>query len=100
MAKFEKGHPGAKPKGSVNKLTASVKDAFNSAFNELQLKPDVNLIEWGEKNPTDFYKLCSKLIPAAVDVTTGGDKVQLFDLKTTVETFLHGGDKKTETSIS
>ena len=66
--KGKSGNAEGRPKGSVNKLTISVKDAFNVAFNELQLKPDVNLIEWGEKNPTDFYKLCSKLIPAAVEM--------------------------------
>ncbi len=68
---FEKGKSGnseGRPKGSVNKLTISVKDAFNAAFNAMQDKPDVNLTEWGEKNPTEFYKLCSKLIPASVEM--------------------------------
>jgi hypothetical protein len=67
---FEKGHNKAtgRPAGSSNKLTKSVKDAFNDAFNAMQDKPDVNLTEWGEKNPTEFYKLCSKLIPAAVEM--------------------------------
>lgn len=67
---FEKGHKKAigRPGGSVNKLTKSVKEAFNDAFNAMQDKPDVNLAEWGEKNPTEFYKLCSKLIPAAVEM--------------------------------
>jgi hypothetical protein len=67
---FEKGHKKStgRPEGSSNKLTKSVKDAFNDAFNAMQDKPEVNLTEWGEKNPTEFYKLCSKLIPAAVEM--------------------------------
>lgn len=35
-----------------------------------------------------------------VDVTTNGESINQFDLKTTVETFLHGGNDKTETSSS
>jgi len=59
---------GGRQEGSVNKFTKTVKDVFNEAFVVMQSKPVVNLIEWGEKNPTDFYKLASKLIPAAVEM--------------------------------
>lgn len=91
---------GGRVAGTPNRLTATVKDVFTNVFTELQDDSEVNLKSWGKKNPTDFYKLCAKLIPAAVDVTSGGDKVQSFDLKSTVETFLHGGDKQAETSTS
>ena len=64
---FEKGNKG-KPKGAVNKTTATVKEAFTEAFGKLQLKKGVNLTEWGAANPTEFYKLCTKLIPAAVEL--------------------------------
>jgi hypothetical protein len=35
-----------------------------------------------------------------LDVTTNGESINQFDLKTTVETFLHGGNDKAKTSIS
>ena len=37
-------------------------------FTDLQLDKEVNLKNWGKENPSEFYKLCAKLIPAAVDV--------------------------------
>jgi hypothetical protein len=64
---FKKGEAKGKPKGALNKATKSVKEAFVEAFGKLQLKKDVNLTEWGAKNPTEFYRLCTKLIPQAVD---------------------------------
>ncbi len=62
MAKFEKGNAG-KPKGAKNKATISVKNAFAEAFNELQKDKSNCLLSWGKENPTEFYKLASKLIP-------------------------------------
>lgn len=59
---FEKGNPG-KPKGAVSKTTKLVKEVFAEAFTELQSDKEVKLAAWGKKNPTEFYKLASKLIP-------------------------------------
>lgn len=66
---FKKGKvkTGGKVKGSQNKLTKTVKEVFTAVFSELQKDPQAKLSEWGKKNPTDFYKLASKLIPAAVE---------------------------------
>jgi hypothetical protein len=66
---FKKGESKGKPKGALNKATKTVKDAFTEAFGKLQLKKGVNLADWGKENPTEFYKLCTKLIPQAVDAT-------------------------------
>lgn len=69
---FKKGDK--KPEGSgkqlgtPNKLTSTVKEVFTTVFTELQTDSEVNLKEWGKNNPTEFYKLCSKLIPAAVEM--------------------------------
>lgn len=69
---FKKGDK--KPEGSgkklgtQNKLTSTVKEVFTTVFTELQEDSEVNLKEWGKNNPTEFYKLCSKLIPAAVEM--------------------------------
>ena len=76
--KFEKGNPG-KPKGAVTKTTKLVKDVFAEAFTALQEGPN-NLIAWGEDNPTEFYKLASKLIPTQMNVEAN---VNLSDAKIT-----------------
>jgi len=67
-----------RPKGSPNKVTASIKEAFKIAFDEMG-GPEA-LIAWGRDNQTDFYKLVTKLIPTEL---TGAD----------------GGPIKTETAI-
>lgn len=60
-----------RPKGKPNKFTASVKQAFADAFDNMGgVKA---LTEWGKTNPTDFYKLYSKLIPT--DITTNGESI-------------------------
>lgn len=62
---FQKGNPG-KPKGSTNKITRTVKETVLAAFNDLQNDPKVNLLTWGRKEPTEFYKIASKLIPTEI----------------------------------
>lgn len=59
-------------KGVPNKITASVKEAFELAFKNLQNKPGAKLDDWAEANPTDFYKIASKLIPSAVQAEVTG----------------------------
>ena len=59
---------GGRQAGTPNKLTATVKEVFTTVFTEHQEDSEVNLKEWGKNNPTEFYKLCSKLIPAAVEM--------------------------------
>jgi len=54
---------GGRPKGIPNKSTRLVKDVFATVFSELQNDPKANLQTWGSQNPTEFYKLASKLIP-------------------------------------
>jgi hypothetical protein len=76
---FEKGHKKAtgRPEGSVNKLTKTVKEVFSNVFNEMQEKPNVNLLEWGEKNPTEFYKIASKLIPTELDAKVQSNVIKV-----------------------
>jgi hypothetical protein len=62
---FKKGNSG-KPKGSQNKLTKTVKEAFEIAFNELQSDKKANLATWAKENTTDFYRLAAKLIPTDI----------------------------------
>ena len=74
---FKKGH-GGRPKGAVNKTTASAKEAFQLAFDELGGWAGLAL--WASdplhpQNRSVFYNLYGRLIP--MDVTTGGDKITL-----------------------
>lgn len=67
---FKTGHPGGpgRPKGAVNKLTRTVRQAFEEAFEALQADPTkpYALAPWGMKNPDKFYLLAAKLIPVQV----------------------------------
>lgn len=54
--------------GVPNKNTASIKAVFEAAFRALQESPTANLNAWSEANPTEFYRLSAKLIPAALAV--------------------------------
>lgn len=86
----QSGNPDGRPKGIPNKLTQTVREALQEAFDRMQqpmdpelvkagLRPHLTLYEWGCRNPDDFYKLCGKLIPTklehegniALSVTTG-----------------------------
>ena len=63
----ESGNPKGRPPGIENKLTQSVKAAFQAAFDELGGAE--GLAEWAQENKTDFYKLYARLIPVDVGGT-------------------------------
>lgn len=67
MAKGGKRSGSGRKAGVPNKLTKTVKEAFENAFNAMQEHPGVKLEEWGKENPTEFYKLASKLIPSEIN---------------------------------
>ena len=65
------GTPGpGRPKGSKNKSTLQIKEAFLEAFNELGGVPA--LVRWGRSNDTDFYKLAARLIPTEQHISGPG----------------------------
>lgn len=55
--------------GTQNKLTRSIKEAFEATFAELQGQSGVSLEDWAKANPTEFYKLSARLMPAAVELS-------------------------------
>jgi len=71
MAKTRTSGQGRKP-GVPNKLTTSVREAFKTAFLELQGDPDASLTVWARKNPAAFYQLAARLIPAEVNLSVKG----------------------------
>ena len=68
-----KGHKryGGRTKGTPNKVTASMREAWREAFDRLGGVD--SLVAWGQTEPTEFYRLVTKLIPQ--DVTSGGEKL-------------------------
>lgn len=61
-----------RPKGVPNKLTRTVRDAFEQAFELLQEDDQAKLSEWAKRNTTEFYKLASKLIPTEINADVKG----------------------------
>ena len=59
---------GGRAKGTPNKITMAVRLKFEEAFAILQQKPKdpASLVQWARRNPGEFYKLASKLIPLQV----------------------------------
>jgi UV DNA damage repair endonuclease len=64
--KGQTNNPNGRPKGSPNKATKTVREHFAHAFNLLQESDTANLHQWAQSNPTEFYRLASKLIPMQV----------------------------------
>lgn len=59
---------GGRKKGTPNKITQSVREGYEKVFHALQRNEDAKhtLLNWAQKNPTEFYRLASKLIPLQV----------------------------------
>ena len=71
---FVKGQDkiGGRKEGSVNKLTKTVKERVLEVFNELQEDSEANLLSWAKTEPTEFYKIAAKLIPADINAKVEG----------------------------
>ena len=69
--KGEKRPEGAgRKKGSANKTTVKVREAMELAFEGIGGVPA--LVEWAQKNQTEFYKLFAKLLPVQVEASVDG----------------------------
>jgi Family of unknown function (DUF5681) len=67
------GNPKGKPKGAINKINKAVKEVISETFNELQADSKNNMLAWAKQNPTEFYKLASKLLPTEVDTSINSE---------------------------
>lgn len=57
---------GGRVAGTPNKTTASMKAAIQSVYNKLQDAQGgdhAHFLTWAQSEPTEFYKLASKLLP-------------------------------------
>lgn len=78
---FKKGE-GGRPAGTQNKITKTVRETVLAVFNDLQADPKANLLAWAKAEPTEFYKISSKLIPTEVTAqveVSGGVQIYLPD---------------------
>lgn len=66
---FKKGEAKGRPKGAVNHLTRTVRETVLNVFNKLQDDKEANLESWAKNEPTEFYKIASKLIPTEITGT-------------------------------
>lgn len=69
----KKGTPktGGRRKGTPNKTTSSIKQAFLEAFEKLG-GVDA-LVKWAAANPTDFCKFYARLLPREISGPDGSD---------------------------
>jgi hypothetical protein len=72
---------GGRTKGTPNKTTTQVKQALNEAFEQMGGVPA--LVEWGQENPTEFYKLWVKILPVQTnDGETGNAPIGRIEVVT------------------
>ena len=68
--RFTPGDPRAgRPKGTQNKTSIAAKEAYALAFEGLGGVQ--GLVEWAQRNKSQFYKIHSKLIP--VELNSGAE---------------------------
>jgi type IV secretory pathway TrbF-like protein len=77
---FKKGEAKGRPKGTQNKLTRTVKETVLDTFNLLQEDRTANLLSWAKEEPTEFYKIASKLIPTEVKAKVEVTEKQVFKI--------------------
>lgn len=59
-----------RPKGALNKTTASVKAALQNVY--AKRGGDAALLAWADENQTEFYKLWGRMLPTEVSGPDGG----------------------------
>jgi hypothetical protein len=63
---FERGKPktGGRLPGVSNKFTGAFREAVQIVYN--RLGGHAHFLQWAEANPTEFYRIASRLIPAEI----------------------------------
>lgn len=63
--------------GTLNRFTVKAKESLEDAF--ALMGGTAGLVEWGEKNPTEFYRLWARLIPKDVSVSASSSLEELLE---------------------
>jgi hypothetical protein len=83
--------PAGRKKGTPNKTTAAVKNALVKTF--VNMGGSRQLTKWAKENPTEFYKIWAKLLPAEVKSTVDGD---VSTTVTVIQRYLPPGESSDE----
>ena len=60
-------------------MSRSMKETVANTLAWLQTQPKVNMQNWAKENPTEFYRIASKLLPREIiEHTPKEKKVQVF----------------------
>jgi hypothetical protein len=63
---------GGRAKGTPNKVTTVFKDAVRTVYEDIG--GHAAFAEWARSNPTDFYKIASRLIPTEAPIVPDEDR--------------------------
>jgi hypothetical protein len=64
-----------RPKGARNRNTLIMKDAMTAVFHDLQAetgKENGHMLAWARENPTEFYRLCGRMLPFELNARVEG----------------------------
>lgn len=62
---------GGRQKGSLNKHTASIKEALYTTFE--RLGGVEHMVDWASAYPSDFYKIFAKTLPTEIEASLKAD---------------------------
>ena len=81
--KWEKGRPksGGRAVGVQNHLTTSFRDAIRLAYQ--RIGGDEAFAQWARENPTEYYKIASRLIPGEMAADEGGNRITVIVQRST-----------------
>lgn len=67
----------ARPLGATGKVNRSMKETVSQTLEWLQKQPRVNMREWAMENPTEFYRIASRLIPTELNIKAQVHKIEV-----------------------
>jgi hypothetical protein len=70
METEKRAKTGGRQKGSLNKTTKAAKLILEESFRDMGGK--AAFVRWGRENPTEFYKIWAKLLPADIKAELTG----------------------------
>ena len=67
-----------RPKGLRGRTTLIMKDAMSAVYEDLQAeagREHGHFLRWAGDHPTEFYKLCGRLLPLQIDARLDGPMI-------------------------